>query len=38
MSLRALKRMRLATEPVKRQRYRVFWAKEIDDAVEGETR
>ncbi|MDP3910790.1 MAG: Fic/DOC family N-terminal domain-containing protein [Gemmatimonadales bacterium] len=30
MSLRALAALKLVTEPVKRKRYRVFWAKEID--------
>ena len=38
MSLRALKRLKLATEPFKRERYRVFWAREIDEALEGDAR
>ena len=37
MSLRALERMRLAKQPVKRQRYRVFWAYEIDQVLEADS-
>jgi hypothetical protein len=34
MGLRALKQLRLVTEPVKRKRYRVFMAQEITDILD----
>jgi Fic family protein len=37
MSLRALKELKLVTEPIKRKRFRVFWAKGIDEVLEGES-
>ena len=36
MGLRALKALRLVTEPLKRKRYRIFMAKELNDILDAE--